>query len=55
MIGVNDAHIMYKNMEKMYNKLHHWGASKNLKFNPTKTVAVFYSVKNINQNKDFLS
>ena len=45
MIGGNDKHEMYKNMQMMLNKLHHWGEGKNLKFNPSKTIPVLFSKK----------
>ena len=38
MIGVDNMHEMYKSMQRMLNKLYHWGEGKNLKFNPSKTV-----------------
>ena len=45
MIGGDNTHEMYKSMQRMLNKLYHWGEGKNLKFNPTKTVAVLFSKK----------
>ena len=54
MIGGDNTHEMYKSMQRMLNKLYHWGEGKNLKFNPTKTVAVLFS-KNTNRNKNFLN
>ena len=47
MIGGDNTHEMYKSMQRMLNRLYHWGAGKNLKFNPTKTVAVLFSKKHI--------
>ena len=47
MIGGDNTHEMYKSMQRMLNKLYHWGEGKNLKFNPTKTVAVLFSKKQI--------
>ena len=54
MIGGDNTHEMYKSMQRMLNKLYHWGEGKNLKFNPTKTVAVLFS-KNTNLNKNSLN
>ena len=51
MIGGNNTHEMYKSMQRMLNKLYHWGEGKNLKFNPTKTVAVLFSKKTQIQTK----
>ena len=45
MIGGDNTHEMYKSMQRMLNRLYHWGEEKNLKFNPTKTVAVLFSKK----------
>ena len=42
MIGGDNTHEMYKSMQRMLNKLYHWGEGKNLKFNPSKTVVVFF-------------
>ena len=38
-------------MQRMLNKLYHWGEGKNLKFNPTKTVAVLFSKKHKSKQK----
>ena len=35
----------------MLNKLYHWGEGKNLKFNPSKTVAVLFSKKHKSKQK----
>ena len=35
----------------MLNKLNHWGEGKNLKFNPSKTVAVLFSKKHKSKQK----
>ena len=45
MTGGDNTHEMYKSMQRMLNKLYHWGEGKNLKFSPTKTVAVLFSKK----------
>ena len=34
MIGDDNTHEMYKSMQRMLNRLYHWGEGKNLKFNP---------------------
>ena len=52
MIGSNNAHEMNKSMQRMLNKLYHWGEGKNLKFNPTKTIAVLFNKKHISQNRN---
>ena len=41
----DSTHEMYKIMQRMLNWLYHWGEGKNLKFNPTKTVAILFSKK----------
>ena len=51
MIGGNNTHDMYKSMQRMLNKLYHWGEGKNLKFNPTKTVVVLFSKKHKSKQK----
>ena len=51
MIGGDNTHDMYRSTQRMLNKLYHWGESKNLKFNPSKTFAVLFS-KSINPNKN---
>ena len=51
MIGGDNTHEMYKSMQRMLNKLYHWGEGKNLKFNPTKTVAVLFSKKHKSKQK----
>ena len=43
MTGEDNTYEMYKSMQRMLNKLYHRGEGKNLKFNPTKTVAVLFS------------
>ena len=45
LIGGNKKHEMYKKMQRMLNRLHTWGKSKNLTFNPNKSVAVLFSKK----------
>ena len=45
MISGDNTHEMYKSMQRMLNRLYHWGKGKNLKFNPTKTIAVLFSKK----------
>ena len=51
MIGANNTHEMYKSMQRMLKKLYHWGEGKNLKLNPSKTVAVLFSRKHKSQKK----
>ena len=51
MIGGDNTHDMYRSTQRMLNKLYHWGESKNLKFNPSKTFAVLFSKKHKSKQK----
>ena len=53
LIGGKDRHTMYKNMQRMLNRLNSWRKSKNLTFNPTKSVAVLFS-KSRKRDKQYL-
>ena len=51
LIGGNSTHDMYKNMQRMLNKLYLWGKSKNLTFNPEKSIAILLCKKRKPQEK----
>ena len=51
MIGGDNTHEINKSMQRMLNRLYHWGEGKNLKFNPSKTIAVLFSKKHKPQQK----
>ena len=51
MIGGDNTHEMYKSMQRMLNRLYHWEEGKNLKFNPSKTIAVLFNKRHKPQQK----
>ena len=49
MIGGDNTHEMYKSMQRMLNKLYHWGEGKNLILQKPLRC---YSAKNTNRSKN---
>ena len=45
MIGGNEVDTLCKSMQRMLNRLYHWGKSKTLTFNLDKSIAVLFSKK----------